>query len=225
VKRIITAGYDTIAKILKMKVADFLKVEGFKDKTATKLYEGIQQKISTASLITIMSASNMFGRGFNDKKIELILGGYPTVLISKDSPAQKVAKIAEIKGMAAKTSEAFVEKIPEFLAFLKETGLVEKLQEFIESTNESNAAAAAAAGPAPSHPLNGKTVVMTGFRDAVLQDNLKKVGATIGSSVSSKTFVLLVKDLNETSGKVMDANKHSVPLMTPTEFVKKYRLM
>jgi NAD-dependent DNA ligase len=51
------------------------------------------------------------------------------------------------------------------------------------------------------------------------------VGATIGSSVSSKTFVLLVKDLNETSGKVMDAKKHSVPLMTPTEFVKKYGLM
>jgi DNA ligase (NAD+) len=228
VKRIITAGYDTIAKILKMKVVDFLKVEGFKDKTATKLYEGIQQKISAASLITIMSASNMFGRGFNDKKIELILGGYPTVLISKDSPSTKIAKIAEIKGMAAKTSEAFVEKIPEFLAFLKETGLVEKLQEFIESTNAAATtatAAAAAAGPEPSHPLNGKTVVMTGFRDAVLQDNLKKVGATIGSSVSSKTFVLLVKDLNETSGKVMDANKHSVPLMTPTEFVKKYGLM
>ena len=220
VKRIITAGYDTIAKILKMKVADFLKVEGFKDKTATKLHEGIQQKISAASLITIMSASNMFGRGFNDKKIELILGGYPTVLISKDSPSTKIAKMSEIKGMAAKTSEAFVEKIPEFLAFLKEIGLVGKLQRFIESTTESNAA-----GPVPSHPLNGKTVVMTGFRDAVLQDNLKKVGATVGSSVSSKTFVLLVKDVNETSGKVMDAKKHSVPLMTPGEFVKKYGLM
>lgn len=213
VKRIITAGYDTIAKILKMKVADFLKVEGFKDKTATKLHEGIQQKISTASLITIMSASNMFGRGFNDKKIELILGGYPTVLISKDSPSTKIAKITEIKGMAAKTSEAFVEKIPEFLAFLKETGLTNKL---------TTAAAAAAAEPTVAHvdhPLYGKTVVMTGFRDAVLQDNLKKVGATVGSSVSSKTFVLLVKDVNETSGKVLDAKKHSVPLMTPSDFV------
>lgn len=217
VKRIITAGYDTIAKILKMKVADFLKVEGFKDKTATKLHEGIQQKISAASLITIMSASNMFGRGFNDKKIELILGGYPTVLISKDSPSTKIAKITEIKGMAAKTSEAFVEKIPEFLAFLKETGLTNKL---------TTAAAAAEPTVAPvDHPLYGKTVVMTGFRDAVLQDNLKKVGATVGSSVSSKTFVLLVKDVNETSGKVLDAKKHSVPLMTPSDFVKKYGLL
>ena len=211
VKRIITAGYDTIAKILKMKVADFLKVEGFKDKTATKLHEGIQQKISAASLITIMSASNMFGRGFNDKKIELILGGYPTVLISKDSPSTKIAKIAEIKGMAAKTSEAFVEKIPEFLAFLKETGLTNKLT-----------TAAAAAEPTVAsvdHPLYGKTVVMTGFRDTALQDKLKRVGATVGSSVSSKTFVLLVKDVNESSGKVLDAKKHSVPLMTPSDFV------
>ena len=217
VKRIITAGYDTIAKILKMKVADFLKVEGFKDKTATKLHEGIQQKISAASLITIMSASNMFGRGFNDKKIELILGGYPTVLISKDSPSTKIAKITEIKGMAAKTSEAFVEKIPEFLAFLKETGLTNKLT-----------TAAAAAEPTVAsvdHPLYGKTVVMTGFRDTALQDKLKRVGATVGSSVSSKTFVLLVKDVNESSGKVLDAKKHSVPLMTPSDFVKKYGLL
>jgi NAD-dependent DNA ligase len=213
VKRIITAGYDTIAKILKMKVADFLKVDGFKDKTATKLHEGIQQKISAASLITIMSASNMFGRGFNDKKIELILRGYPTVLISKDSPSTKIAKITEIKGMAAKTSEAFVEKIPEFLAFLKETGLTSKL---------TTAAAAAAAEPTVAsvdHPLYGKTVVMTGFRDTALQDKLKRVGATVGSSVSSKTFVLLVKDVNESSGKVLDAKKHSVPLMTPSDFV------
>ena len=211
VKRIITAGYDTIAKILKMKVADFLKVEGFKDKIATKLHEGIQQKISAASLITIMSASNLFGRGFNDKKIELILGGYPTVLISKDSPSTKIAKITEIKGMAAKTSEAFVEKIPEFLAFLKETGMTNKLT-----------TAAAAAEPTVAsvdHPLYGKTVVMTGFRDTALQDKLKRVGATVGSSVSSKTFVLLVKDVNESSGKVLDAKKHSVPLMTPSDFV------
>jgi NAD-dependent DNA ligase len=221
VKRIIAAGYDTIAKILKMSVADFLKVEGFKDKTATKLYEGIQQKISSVSLITIMSASNMFGRGFNDKKIELILGGYPDVLISKDSPSQKVAKISEIKGMATKTSEAFVEKIPEFLEFLKETDLVRKLREFIESINKKNTV-----GPSSvsTHPLNGKTIVMTGFRDADLQEKLKKVGATIGSSVSSKTFVLLVKDMNETSGKVMDAKKHSVPLMTPSEFMEKYKV-
>ena len=221
VKRIIAAGYDTIAKILKMSVADFLKVEGFKDKTATKLYEGIQQKISSVSLITIMSASNMFGRGFNDKKIELILGGYPDVLISKDSPAQKVAKISEIKGMATKTSEAFVEKIPEFLEFLKETDLVRKLREFIESINKKNTV-----GPSSvsTHPLNGKTIVMTGFRDADLQEKLKKVGATIGSSVSSKTFVLLVKDINDISGKVMDAKKHSVPLMTPSEFMEKYKV-
>ena len=221
VKRIIAAGYDTIAKILKMKIADFLKVEGFKEKTATKLYEGIQQKISSVSLITIMSASNMFGRGFNDKKIELILGGYPDVLISKDSPAQKVAKISEIKGMATKTSEAFVEKIPEFLEFLKETDLVRKLREFIESINKKNTV-----GPSSvsTHPLNGKTIVMTGFRDADLQEKLKKVGATIGSSVSSKTFVLLVKDINDISGKVMDAKKHSVPLMTPSEFMEKYKV-
>ena len=53
-----------------------------------------------------MSASNLFGRGFNEKKLELIIEGYPNVLISKETDSQKVDKISSIKGMAKKTSEA-----------------------------------------------------------------------------------------------------------------------
>jgi hypothetical protein len=52
-----------------MSVNDFLSVDGFKDKTATKLYNGIREKMDVASLVTIMSASNIFGRGFNEKKL------------------------------------------------------------------------------------------------------------------------------------------------------------
>jgi len=75
VARIILAGYDTIPKILKMSMPDFLKVEGFKEKTASKLFNGIREKVQAASLVSIMSASNLFGRGFNEKKLELIMDG------------------------------------------------------------------------------------------------------------------------------------------------------
>ena len=68
----------------------------------------------------------------------------------------------------------------------------------------------------------GKSIVMTGFRDAEIQDALKNVGAKLGSSVSSKTFVVLVKDKDEDTGKAGEARKLGVPLMTPEEFRKKY---
>ena len=209
VKRIMETGYDSVPKILKMTIGDFLQVEGFKEKTATKLHDGIREKIDAASLTTIMSASNMFGRGFSEKKIELIMESYPKVLLSKETDVQKITKISAIKGMATKSAEAFVERIPEFINFVKEAGLVKKLAEEKKDVDQS-------------HPLFGKSIVMTGFRDTALQEALKDVGAKLGSSVSSKTFVVLVKDKEEDTGKANEARKLGVPLMTPEEFTIKY---
>jgi NAD-dependent DNA ligase len=214
VARIIQAGYDTVPEIIKMDVNDLLQVEGFKDKTANKLYNGIKEKIDAASLITLMSASNVFGRGFSEKRLELIIDSYPNVLLSKESDAQKVAKISAIKGMAEKTSEAFVEKIPDFINFIKEAGLSKKLAQEVTEKKQVD----------ESHPLFGKTIVMTGFRDTQIQEDIKNVGAKLGTSVSKNTFIVLVKDnlAVEDTGKAADARKLGVTLMTPEEFVKKY---
>ena len=210
VSRIIHAGYDSVPQILKMSVDDLLQVNGFKEKTATKLYNGMREKIDAASLVTIMSASNMFGRGFSEKKLELIMDSYPNVLLSTESYNVKVAKISAIKGMAEKTSEAFVERIPHFIQFIKESGLIKKLAPSEKKNIDE------------SHPLFGKSIVMTGFRDAEIQEALKNIGAKLGSSVSSKTLVVLVKDKEEDTGKAEEARKLGVPLMTPEEFKKKY---
>ena len=213
IARIIQAGYDTVPKIIKMTEADLLGVEGFQKKTAAKLYNGIREKIEAAPLITIMSASNVFGRGFSEKKTELIMEAHPDILISKDTNSQKVAKIASIKGMATKSAEAFVERIPHFLEFVKAAGMEGKLAvSHVKKTVDE------------SHPLFGKSIVMTGFRDSELQEKLKNVGAKLGSSVSKNTFVVLVKDIDEDTGKAADARKLGIPLMTPEGFSAKYLL-
>ena len=62
IARIIDAGFDSVPKIINMTTQDFLTVDGFKDKTANKLYNGIKEKLESASVISIMSASNIFGR-------------------------------------------------------------------------------------------------------------------------------------------------------------------
>lgn len=212
VKRIIEAGFNTIPDIIKMSMNDFLQVEGFKDKTATKMYDGIKDKINTASLVTIMSASNMFGRGFSEKRIELIMESYPKVLLSRETNLQKIDKISLIKGMALKSAEAFVEKIPNFIQFIKDAELVTKL---VGEINEKKLVD-------ESNLLFGKSIIMTGFRDNKLEEVLKNMGAKIGSTISSKTFVLLVKDKYQDTSKVCEAKKLGVPLMTPQEFTSKY---
>ena len=209
IKRIIDKGYDTVPLILQMEITDFLLVDGFKTTLATKLYNGIKEKIQVASLVTIMSSSNIFGRGFSEKKIELIVDAYPNVL-ANEPDSVKSKRIAKIKGMAEKTAEAFVERISHFIQFMKEAGLHQTIVEKKETVK--------------SHPLFGKSIAMTGFRDNALQDKCKEIGVKISSSVSSKTFAVLVKDINETSVKISEAKKAGIQIMTAKEFTDKYIL-
>ena len=215
VARIVNSGYDTVPKILKMSVDDFLKVDGFKMKTATKIYNGIKEKLATASIVMLMSGSNLFGRGFSEKKIELIMEAYPDVLTNSESIEQKISKVSAIKGMANKTAESFVQKIPDFIAFLTEANLEYKLPS--ASTMQKKEYDV-------GHVLYGKSIVMTGFRDAFIQQELKKIGAKEGSSVSKNTFMVLVKDsdADQDSGKALEAKKHGIPIATRDEFVAKY---
>jgi NAD-dependent DNA ligase len=221
IARIIDAGFDSVPKIIRMTVADLLTVDGFKDKTANKLYNGIKEKLETASIISIMSASNIFGRGFSGKKTELIMEAYPDVLISKEPAQEKINKVASIKGMAKKTAEAFVQAIPNFIQFLQETKLTHKIAQAQQEQQEQQEQSQQNKKD-PSHPLFGKTIVMTGFRDAAIQQALKDVGAKLGSSVSKNTFLVLVKDLEEDTGKAADAKKLGIKLMTPEEFKAQY---
>jgi DNA ligase (NAD+) len=209
VDKLIAAGFDSVPKILRMEKADFLKVEGFQDKTATKLMEGIRDKVAAASLATIMAESNKLGRGFSTKRAEAILAAYPTVF---EEGERNVVKLVAIDGIEKKSAQAFVDHIPEFLKFLEECGLTDKLKFKV----------ATPAVVDESHPLFGKTIVTSGFRDKDLEEKLKTVGAKMGSGVSKSTFALLVKDMNETSGKVADAKKHGVTIIVREEFLEKY---
>jgi NAD-dependent DNA ligase len=213
IARIVAAGFDSVPKIIHMSKADFLKVEGFKEKLATKIYEGIRTSVDKAPLIVLMADSNIFGRGLGERKIGPILEAYPDILVSPESPAEKIKKVTEIKGMAKKSAEAFVEKIPAFLDFIKEAGLESKLGQATEAPKTEIDTA---------HPLYKKSVVMTGIRDDAVKDALKTVGATLGSSVSKNTAVVVAKSKDEDTGKAAEARKLGIPIMTPAEFLATY---
>ena len=212
VKKLLQAGYDSIGKIIHMTEAEFLGIDGFKEKMAEKLYNGIKTKIEDATLLQLAFSSNAFGRGFSQKKIELIFDNEPDILTSSESDDAKIAKLQAIKGLERKTAQAFVEHIDDFKEFLKECKLEHKL-----TLRKSPRLSAP-----KNHPLNEKTIVMTGFRDKELELKLKTLGAKSGSSVNKNTFVLLVKSKSDDSTKMKDAEKHGIPIMTKEEFVAKY---
>jgi NAD-dependent DNA ligase/predicted flap endonuclease-1-like 5' DNA nuclease len=213
IKKIIDSGFDTVPKILAMSKDDFIKVPGFKTKITEKLYNGIRDKLKDATLYQLLTASNCFGRGFGDKRFESYLHMYPDILITKETDEQKIAKLITIEGIAKKTAEKFVKHIPDFITFMKEAKLDDKLTNYqtvstyIDITN----------------PLYDKKIVITGFRNKELIQKLKDLGADNTSTINKNTFALIVKDdININTGKTEEAKKLDIPIITYQDFINKY---
>ena len=210
VKRLMKAGFDSIEKIINMKQEDFLKAQGFKQRLAEKVFKSIHEKLEEASLVEIMAASNLFGRGMGRRRLRAILEAYPELLNNKMGKAEAEEKIAQLKGFGKKTAADFIEHLQTFLQFIKAIHLEKKL---VFKKKKVNTA----------HPLYDKNIVMTGFRDKDLAAKIADItGKALKTSVSKNTFVVLVKNTDEDTGKAEEARALGIPLMTPESFIKKY---
>lgn len=219
VKRIINAGYKSIPSILKMTKKDFENVEGFKEKMINKVYNSIQENIAKATLLDIMVASNILGRGLGARKMKPILEQYPNILISNESNDQKIEMLKLINGIGIENSKSFVSNIPKFLTFLKQCNLENKLQNNILQiqTSKKNSKE-----NSKKHILFDKHIVMTKVRDKDIIEKLKNEGGFLDDNVSKNTYVLIVKDINDISNKIKKAKELNIPIMIPSEFKDKY---
>lgn len=217
VKRIMKSGFDTIPKILKMKKTDYATIAGFKDKMIDKIADGIETKVKSATLIDIMVASNLLGRGLAEKKIRPILEAQPQILISQDTNEIKIQKLRAIPGIGPENANSFVVNIPVFLAFLKECGLEDKLENPIQVPENTMKQIDT------SNSLYGKHIVMTKTRDAAVIEKIKNSGAVLDDNIGKNTNILIVKSKDDVSNKTKYANDHNIPIMTPEEFIEKYK--
>ena len=210
VQRIINAGFDTIPKILAMSKEDFLLVDGFKEKMATKIHNSIHSIIDKVSLPKLMAATNLFGRGLAEKKITLVLDEYPSFLVEKLSKQERINKVLTIKGFANKSADAFVDHIDEFINFLELSNLQYKLQ--INKRKKISS----------SHQLYGKNILFTGIRDKELEEKIKSVGGKIVSSISKNTDYLVVKNTDTDSSKAIKAKELNIPILNIVDFNKQF---
>ncbi len=202
VKRLMSAGFNTINQILTMTPNDFLTVDGFKDKMATKLHTNIREKFANSTLQQIIVGSNLIGRGFGEKKIAKIFEAYPNVLDERN-----IDKLAAIPGFSQKTAAEFMQNVPRFIAFLREIKW------------EGGMAGVVASGS----NLAGKNVALTGFRDKVLEAAIVAQGGNVTGTVSKNTFALIVKSKADNgSTKYVTAVKLGIPVYDVDEFKEKW---
>ena len=211
IKKMIDIGLDSINKIITASVEDFLEIDGFKDKMATKIHGNIQTAISGVNISTLMAASNIFGHGLGERKLKLIIDEYPDIFDTKFTTNKLIEMIVKIDGFENKTASKFTEGYEDFKKFLKENKKI-KIKIVKKSSKKTKG------------KLIDKKVVFTGFRDKDLEKFVEEEGGSLSNSVSSNTNYLVTNDKTSGSSKIKAAEKHNVPILNKEEFISMFKV-
>ena len=72
VVKLIDAGYDTIPKVIAMTKKQLLEIDGFKQKMADKIHDGIRDKMSSVSLSVLMDATLIYGVVVSETNVSIV---------------------------------------------------------------------------------------------------------------------------------------------------------
>lgn len=209
IKKMIDVNIDSIEKVILAKKEDLLEIEGFKETMANKIYSNIQNAIINVNLSKVMAATNIFGHGLGERKLDMIIKEYPNIFKTKLSNKKLLDMIVKIDGYEEKSANKFIEGYNNFRSFLKENPKI-KIKIVKKSSKKGK--------------FSGKKIVFTGFRDKALEDFVTSEGGTMSSSVSSNTDYVVTNDKNSSSSKLKAANKHGLPILLKEEFVNKFKI-
>ena len=205
IKKMIDINLNSINKIINATVEDFLNIENFKNKMATKVYENIQNAIKDVKLSQLMTATNLFGSGLGSKKLQLIINKIPDILNLKINKSNLADEIKKIDGFDTKTATQFAEKLPAFKKFLKENKNITILVEENKKLNNN---------------LQDKKFVFTGFRNKMLEEIIVKSGGEITNTISKNTTYLVTNNKEAKSSKLAKATDLNIKILNVDELLK-----
>ena len=119
-------GFKTVGKVAKMTVQDLMMLPGFKDKSAANVVASIKKALEEATPSTIMAASNAFGRGFGERKLDLLMKEIPDLHKLDRWDNVTVEMVANVDGFAKKTASQFVDSLNHLKTFVRDNGLDHK---------------------------------------------------------------------------------------------------
>jgi DNA ligase (NAD+) len=212
ITRLVKAGYDNIPKIISITVDDLLELDGFQDKLANKLVNGLQTQLKKLDILKLMVASNSFGRGFGERKIKKVLNVYPNIVdeysVSKRKAWEK--KLMDLEGFDTISVEKFLDSMAEFQIFYK---VIKKklpnIKPYVSLAKTTGI-------------FKDEKVVFTGFRNKDWQTFIESEGGKVSGSVSKNTTLLVYNDGEESSAKFQNAKKLGIKTMSKSQFAKKY---
>lgn len=206
--KIYDAGFDDLNKIINITKEDLLKIEGFKEVSATKIIESLKT-IHTKECIDIINASNILGRGFGEKKIKMIYDKFPFIISNKEK-ALKLTEtdLTSVEGIAEITAKQFITNLPNIYKFFDEISIKCNEKEIKEQKEIKD------------NYFKDKIFVFSGIRDKELESKIMENGGSIGNSITKNSYLLIVANLDDESSKIKQAKEKGIKIITLEEFKK-----
>ena len=208
IKRLYENGFDTLEKILRIKVEELKQLDGFQLKSATKIVENFA-KIKDSDCDILLDASNILGRGFALKKIKLVSEKYP---LDKKAEILKLTidDLLKIDGIGNVNAKQFVENIKKFYEFLDKIGYKCNRVNIKGDIKDENKV----------EILKDKKIIFTGFRNKDWEKLITDSGGKVVTAISKTTDYLVVKNKTDKSSKIDKANELGIKILDMGEFEK-----
>lgn len=202
VDKFFKGGIDNLSEVYYSEIEDFMKLEGIQKKSAEKIYNNIHSVLDEKiDLATLMHSSLCFDN-LGTRRFKLILDNY-----GEEYSKIKAKDIEKLDGFSEILSQLFVDGVKDFKNFLK---LHPFIQWYIPKNNIKND--------------EGKIIVFTGFTNKEYKIKLEELGNIVDKNLTKKTQILVVKDKNSESSKMIKAKEMKIPILTIDEMVEKFNI-
>lgn len=216
VAKFVSAGYDTVAKILNADKADLATLDGIGHTIVQTIYDEIDKAFNSMTLEMFMTASHKFGRGLAGRKLQKILDLYPDILKQKWTEDEMIEKILQVDGFSDKLATLFTNNLKSFKTFYTEISKIKNISRFdkIEKKVVKKGLV-----------FSGMSFIFTGKRDKELEQYIIENGGIIEDSFK-KTCTYLIHDDNAdtSSSKFEKAEKANVKVISNSAFKLKYKI-
>lgn len=195
ISRIYKSGHTSVSQFFSLDKEDLLCIDGFKEVLAEKMLKNIHIASRTCTMSQVLYGSTCFSRELGVKRMREIMKHVPHFMTMERAEIQRT--LSTVNGFGEKTILAFLRGLPKFKKFYS------KIENFLEIQEERKETGG---------KFTGKIFVFSGVRDKDLESLIESNGGTVGSSISLKTSVLIVKDPNSNSSKLNKAKELGITI-------------
>lgn len=204
VNKLFENNYTKLIDILNATKTDIKKIPGLEHKMGDIVFNSIHNTLKNIPVETLLSALPCIGSGFGKKKLKPLIAKFPNLLEKTPS----IEEVMTVEGYSDKSAKKIVKLLPKCKIY------IDNLPKWINISFPKKEDKKKIKGK-----LYGQIFVFSGVRNKDVEKWITDNDGTISNNISSKTTMLIVKDINAKSSKIKKAKDKNIKVVGIDEFI------